>query len=309
MGPIPHHMHQNAEQAALVGQEGKPESYYFPPQMNAISSNFPYTFMGLEPATKQDVVDCLDRWNQGENGILDLSKAYRLKPGAVDSHPPCPCTPPAHSSPYELWAWRVRHVPELSSKVVRSRVPCSGLPEGSMTTTSTSWTPSTGTKTSTPTTRIQITSNRSSAKKGTATATSGSSTAPSTASNSSPPRNSRSAGRQMHDQISGASPSSPPRAAASLKVTLDSPVMILFGAMTEDEVFVTRKRPNPASPTKTPAPNPSSPSATSARMPSRRHRPTVRGEVNPRTSVTGAGPTQGEAALTVSIIFADKKVE
>ena len=27
MGPIPHHMHQNAVQAALVGQEGKPESY------------------------------------------------------------------------------------------------------------------------------------------------------------------------------------------------------------------------------------------------------------------------------------------
>ena len=34
MGPIPHHMHQNAEQAALVGQEGKPESYYFSPQYN-----------------------------------------------------------------------------------------------------------------------------------------------------------------------------------------------------------------------------------------------------------------------------------
>lgn len=30
MGPIPHHMHQNAAQAKLVGQEGKPESYYFP---------------------------------------------------------------------------------------------------------------------------------------------------------------------------------------------------------------------------------------------------------------------------------------
>src|SRR6059058_4874297 len=26
MGPIPHHMHQNAKQAKLVGQEGKPES-------------------------------------------------------------------------------------------------------------------------------------------------------------------------------------------------------------------------------------------------------------------------------------------
>jgi hypothetical protein len=90
MGPIPHHMHQNAEQAKLVGQEGKPESYYFPPQMNAIGNNFPYTFFGLEPGTsKQGVVDCLDRWNDGDNGILDLSKAYRLKPGTGWLVPPC----------------------------------------------------------------------------------------------------------------------------------------------------------------------------------------------------------------------------
>lgn len=90
MGPIPHHMHQNAEQAKLVGQEGKPESYYFPPQMNAIGNNFPYTFFGLEPGTsKQDVIDCLDRWNDGDNGILDLSKAYRLKPGTGWLVPPC----------------------------------------------------------------------------------------------------------------------------------------------------------------------------------------------------------------------------
>jgi hypothetical protein len=51
MGPIPHHMHQNDEQAAKVGQQGKPESYYFPPQLNAIGNNFPHTYMGLEPGT------------------------------------------------------------------------------------------------------------------------------------------------------------------------------------------------------------------------------------------------------------------
>src|SRR5262245_37571298 len=47
MGPIPHHMHQSAEQAKLVGQEGKPKSYYFPPQHNNVGNNFPYTFMGF----------------------------------------------------------------------------------------------------------------------------------------------------------------------------------------------------------------------------------------------------------------------
>lgn len=81
-GPIPHHMHQSHEDAARVGQRGKPESYYFPPQYNFKGNNFPYTFMGLEPGTtKEDIRGCLERWNEGDNGILDLSKAYRLKPG------------------------------------------------------------------------------------------------------------------------------------------------------------------------------------------------------------------------------------
>src|SRR3954453_6088369 len=83
MGPIPHHMHQSKAQAALVGQEGKPESYYFPPQHNNVGNNFPYTFMGFEPGTtKAQVRKCLEDWNKGDNGILDLSKAYRLKPGS-----------------------------------------------------------------------------------------------------------------------------------------------------------------------------------------------------------------------------------
>jgi hypothetical protein len=83
MGPIPHHMHQSQKQARLVGQEGKPESYYFPPQHNPTGNNFPYTFMGLEPGTtKAQVRKCLENWNKGDNGILDLSRAYRLKPGS-----------------------------------------------------------------------------------------------------------------------------------------------------------------------------------------------------------------------------------
>ena len=83
MGPIPHHMHQSQKQAALVGQEGKPESYYFPPQHNNVGNNFPYTFMGFEPGTtKAQVRKCLEDWNNGDNGILDLSKAYRLKVGS-----------------------------------------------------------------------------------------------------------------------------------------------------------------------------------------------------------------------------------
>ena len=102
MGPIPHHMHQNQEQAAKVGQEGKPESYYFPPQLNAIGNNFPYTFMGLEPGTtKEQVRKCLEDWNTGDNGILDLSKAYRLKPGTGWLIPPCVLHAPGSLVTYE----------------------------------------------------------------------------------------------------------------------------------------------------------------------------------------------------------------
>jgi hypothetical protein len=82
LGPIPHHMHQSEEQAQLVGRHGKPEAYYFPPQYNQIFNNFPYTFMGLEPATtKADVRRCLEHWHMGDNGILNLSRAFRLEPG------------------------------------------------------------------------------------------------------------------------------------------------------------------------------------------------------------------------------------
>jgi hypothetical protein len=82
LGAIPHHMHQSEEQAQLLGRHGKPEAYYFPPQYNQIVNNFPYTFMGLEPGTtKADVRRCLENWHRGDNGILNLSRAFRLEPG------------------------------------------------------------------------------------------------------------------------------------------------------------------------------------------------------------------------------------
>ena len=102
MGPIPHHMHQNAAQAKLVNQEGKPESYYFPPQHNNVGNNFPYTFMGFEPGTtKAQVRKCLEDWNKGDNGILDLSKAYRLKPGSGWLIHPCILHAPGSLCTYE----------------------------------------------------------------------------------------------------------------------------------------------------------------------------------------------------------------
>ncbi|HEY1600735.1 MAG TPA: hypothetical protein VGG64_14090 [Pirellulales bacterium] len=102
MGPIPHHMHQKFEHAALTGQEGKPESYYFPPQLNNVDNNFAYTFMGLAPGTtREQLRRCLENWAQGDNGILDLSAAYRLKRGTGWLIPPGVLHAPGSLCTYE----------------------------------------------------------------------------------------------------------------------------------------------------------------------------------------------------------------
>jgi len=81
-GPLPHHLHQMPQHAALVGAEGKPEGYYFPVQCNNHGGTYPYTFFGLEPGTtKEQVKHCLEIWNEGDNGITNLSKAYKLETG------------------------------------------------------------------------------------------------------------------------------------------------------------------------------------------------------------------------------------
>ena len=89
MEPLPHHLHHDDEGAANVGAMGKPESYYFPAQLNNHGGWFPYTFFGLNPGTtKDDIRKCLENWNKGDNGILYLSRAYKLKPGTGWDVPP-----------------------------------------------------------------------------------------------------------------------------------------------------------------------------------------------------------------------------
>ena len=71
MGAIPHHLHQNDEFAALVGQKGKPEAYYFPPQYQPDRQRVSLHVHGTEPGTTMaDVRRCLEDWNKGDNGIL-----------------------------------------------------------------------------------------------------------------------------------------------------------------------------------------------------------------------------------------------
>lgn len=81
--PLPFHIHHRDEHAALVGKPGKPEAYYFPPQMNDHGGRFPYTFFGLHPeVTKDQLRDKFAGFLRGgDNRITDLSKAYRITPG------------------------------------------------------------------------------------------------------------------------------------------------------------------------------------------------------------------------------------
>jgi hypothetical protein len=87
--PLPLHLHQTDEKASRVGQKGKPEGYYFPRQLNNHLGYFPHTYFGLSPGTtKDDIKRCLKNWDRGDNGILNLSRIYKLNLGTGWDVPP-----------------------------------------------------------------------------------------------------------------------------------------------------------------------------------------------------------------------------
>jgi hypothetical protein len=102
MGPLPHHIHHNDEKAALVGQLGKPEAYYFPPQLNNHGGDFPYTFFGITPGTtKEQIKECLMNFTKGDNKITNYSAAQRLEPGTGWDVPPGMLHAPGSMCTYE----------------------------------------------------------------------------------------------------------------------------------------------------------------------------------------------------------------
>jgi hypothetical protein len=102
MGPLPHHIHHNDEEAAKIGQLGKPEAYYFPPQLNNHGGDFPYTFFGIAPGTtKEQIKECLMNFTKGDNKITMFSQAFPLIPGTGWDVPPGMLHAPGSLCTYE----------------------------------------------------------------------------------------------------------------------------------------------------------------------------------------------------------------
>lgn len=101
-GALPHHIHHRDRHAKLTGQLGKPEAYFFPPQVNNYGGNFPYTFFGLNPGTtKDDVRQCLKDFLKGDNKLTNISRAYRLEVGTGWDVPPGVLHAPGSLCTYE----------------------------------------------------------------------------------------------------------------------------------------------------------------------------------------------------------------
>ncbi len=87
--PLFFHLHLSDEAAAHVGRVGKPEAYYFPPQLNNHSGEFPVTYFGFDPTvTKAQVRQRLLDFEKKDTRITELSRAFRLELGTGWYTPP-----------------------------------------------------------------------------------------------------------------------------------------------------------------------------------------------------------------------------
>ena len=87
--PLFHHLHLDFDAAARIGWQGKPEAYYFPPEMNNYAGTFPATYFGFDPdVSKEEVMERLMMYEKGDNRITELSRAYRIQLGTGWYTPP-----------------------------------------------------------------------------------------------------------------------------------------------------------------------------------------------------------------------------
>jgi hypothetical protein len=112
--PLFHHLHLDDASAGRVGRLGKPEAYYFPPQLNNHLGTFPATYFGFDPdVTREQVRDRLLAYEAGDNRITELSRAYRIELGTGWYTPPGVVHAPGSVLTYEpQWNSDVNSVQE-----------------------------------------------------------------------------------------------------------------------------------------------------------------------------------------------------
>jgi hypothetical protein len=87
--PLFFHLHPDDTAAARVGRIGKPEAYYFPPQLNNHPGQFPVTYFGIDPSvSKEQVRACLRDFERHDTRIAELSRAFRIRLGTGWYTPP-----------------------------------------------------------------------------------------------------------------------------------------------------------------------------------------------------------------------------
>jgi hypothetical protein len=87
--PLFHHLHLDDLAAGRVGRIGKPEAYYFPPQLNNHLGDFPVTYFGFDPdVTCEMVRERLLEYERRDMRITELSRAYRIELGTGWYTPP-----------------------------------------------------------------------------------------------------------------------------------------------------------------------------------------------------------------------------
>jgi hypothetical protein len=87
--PLFHHLHLDDLAAGRVGRIGKPEAYYFPPQLNNTMGEFPVTYFGFDPdVSKDEIRRRLLDYECRDTRITELSRAYRIELGTGWYTPP-----------------------------------------------------------------------------------------------------------------------------------------------------------------------------------------------------------------------------
>ncbi len=101
-GPLPHHIHHDQAHAQRVGADGKPEMYFFPAEMNNHGGEFPFTFFGItKGTTKEEIKACLDNFAKGDNKLLNYSQAFKIELDTGWDVPPGVLHAPASLCTYE----------------------------------------------------------------------------------------------------------------------------------------------------------------------------------------------------------------